>query len=141
MMPTRKMPSKTPAPPIENKPGPIFLALCKFKISAPIRVPKTPETKAQGAINSGANIKAKIKAKSGGIKVGKTIPMCGTGLANILQTKIIKTIAIKTGSKGILNRKYIESKTGITAPPKFTAMPEVLSFGALNKPKKDGSET
>ena len=141
MMPTKNIPSKTPAPPIENKPGSIFLAFLKFKISAPIKVPKTPETKAQGVINSGAKIQAKSKAKMGGTMAGRAIPLLGTGLAKNLQTRIIKIMAIKTGSKGILNKKYIESKTGITAPPKFIAIPEALSFGVLNKPKKEVSET
>lgn len=140
MIPTKKMPSKTPAPPMESNPGPSFLALCKFRTSAPIKVPKTPDMKAVGAIKSGAKIQAKIRAKIGGITAGRAIPLPGTGLAKNLETKIIKITAIKTGSKGTLNRKYIESKTGIIAPPKFIAIPETLNFGALNKPKKEGFE-
>ena len=104
-MPTRKMPSNTPAPPIESNPGPNFLALCKFKISAPIKVPKTPEIKAQGAANSGAKIIAKRTANNGGIKAEIAIPLPGTGLERSFETKIIKRVAIKTGSKGTLLRK------------------------------------
>jgi len=104
-MPTKNIPSKTPAPPIESKPGPIFFAFLKFKISAPIKVPKTPETKAQGAINSGAKIQAKRTAKIGGIIAGIVIPLSGIGLAKILETRTIKKVAIKTGSKDTLLKK------------------------------------
>jgi len=76
-MPTKKMPSKTPAPPIEIKPGLSFWAFLIFKMSAPIKAPKTPETKAQGAANPGAKIKAKIAEKIGGTKKGKVIPLPG----------------------------------------------------------------
>lgn len=105
MMPTKKMPSKTPAPPIESNPGPNFLALCKFKTSAPIKVPKTPEIKAQGAINSGAKIQAKRTANKGGIKAEIPIPLPGIGLEKSLEIKIIKKVAIKTGSKDTLLKK------------------------------------
>ena len=105
MMPTKNMPSKTPAPPIESNPGPNFLALCKFRISAPIKVPKTPEIKAQGAANSGASIIAKRTANNGGIKAEIAIPLPGIGLERNFEIKIIKRVAIKTGSKGTLLRK------------------------------------
>ncbi len=105
MIPIRNMPSKTPAPPIESNPGPNFLALCKFKISAPIKVPKTPEIKAQGAANSGAKIIAKRTANKGGIKAGIAMPRPGTGLEKNFETKTIKRVAIKTGSKGTLLKK------------------------------------
>ncbi len=77
MIPIKNIPSKTPAPPIDSNPGPSLLAFLKFKISAPIKVPKTPEIKAQGAVNPGAKIKAKITAKSGGIKAKIVIPLPG----------------------------------------------------------------
>ena len=104
-MPTKNMPSKTPAPPIESNPGLNFLALLKFKISAPIKVPKTPETKAQGAINSGAKIQAKRTANNGGIKAEIAMPLPGTALEKIFETKIIKRVAAKTGSIGTLLKK------------------------------------
>ena len=105
MMPTKNIASKTPAPPIENKPGPIFFALFKFKISAPIKVPKTPEIKALGAINSGAKIQAKRTAKIGGINAEIVIPLPETGLEKNFETKTIKRVAIKTGFNGTLLKK------------------------------------
>ncbi len=105
IIPIRNIPSKTPAPPIDKSPGPNFLALCKFKISAPIKVPKTPEIKAVGAANSGAKIMAKRTAKSGGIKAEIPIPLPGITLEKILAIKIIKKVAVKTGSNGTLLKK------------------------------------
>ena len=52
MIPTKNISSKTPAPPIEIKPGLDFLAFLKLRISAPINVPKTPDTKPHGAAKS-----------------------------------------------------------------------------------------
>jgi len=105
MIPTKNIPSKTPAPPIESKPGSNFFAFLKFKMSAPIKIPKTPEIKAEGAINSGAKIQAKKTAKIGGIMAEIAMPRPGIGLAKILEARTIKKVAIKTGFKGTLNKK------------------------------------
>lgn len=104
-MPTKNIPSKTPAPPIESVPGPNFLILCKFKMSAPISVPRTPEIKAVGAANSGANIIAKRTANNGGIKAEIPIPFPGMVLENSFEIITIKRVAIKTGSKETLVKK------------------------------------
>jgi len=93
------MPSKTPAPPIEIIPGETFLTLPKFKISPPIKVPQTPEIKAQEAAYSGVKAKASKTEKIGGIKGEMTIPLPGTTLDKNLQTKINKKTDNKTGSK------------------------------------------
>ena len=80
---------------------PNFWTLFKFRISAPINVPKTPEIKAVGAANSEVKIKAKIAEKIGGIKVGKETPPFprkgGVILAKNLEIIIIKIVAIKIG--------------------------------------------
>ena len=100
IIPTKNIPSKTPAPPIATNP-PYFCPspknLGRDKISAPIKTPRTPEIKAQGVANSGAKIKAKIAEKIGGIKAGNEIPIPGIILAKNLQIIIIKIVAIKTG--------------------------------------------
>ena len=104
-IPTKNIPSKTPAPPIDKIPGPNFLALGKFKISAPIKVPKTPEIKAVGAAKLGAKIKAKRRANKGGIKAGMPMPRPGIGRERNFEIITIKIVAIKTGLKGILLKK------------------------------------
>ena len=101
----KNIPSKTPAPPIEINPGFNLRAFLKFKISAPIKVPKTPDIKAQEAVNSGAKIKAKIRAKNGGRKNGIVIPLPGTILAKNFEDIAIKKTAIKTGCQGTLVKK------------------------------------
>jgi len=93
------MPSKTPAPPIEIIPGETFLIFPRFKRSPPIKVPQTPEIKAQEAAYSGAKNKANKAEKIGGIKGEITIPLPGTTLDKNLQTKINKKTDNKTGSK------------------------------------------
>ena len=90
---------------MEIKPGLTFRAFLKFKISPPIKVPKTPEIKAQGAAKFEAKIKAKITAKKGGSRAGITIPLPGTILAKNFKDIIIKIVAAKTGSQGILVKK------------------------------------
>ena len=76
---------------------PYFRAFPKFKRSAPIKVPKTPEIKAEGAANPGAKIKAKRAEKIGGINPGSKIPLPGIILAKNLEIIIIKIVVIKTG--------------------------------------------
>ena len=76
---------------------PYFRAFLRFKRSAPIKVPKTPEIKAVGAANSGAKIKAKRAEKIGGIKAGSKTPLPGIVLAKNLEITIIKIVAIKIG--------------------------------------------
>lgn len=97
-MPTRNMPSKTPAPPIERNP-PYFLIFLKFKMSAPKSVPRVPDIKAQIAGNWGNRIIAKIAEKIGGKKAGKEIPLPGTTLANNFETRTIKIVAMIIGFK------------------------------------------
>ena len=94
-MPTKNMPSKTPAPPIEIIPGKDFLAFEIFKISPPIRVPRTPIVKAPGAINSEAKIKAKKTENKGGAKKGITIPLPGTIFATYFTNKDIRTLTAR----------------------------------------------
>ena len=76
---------------------PYFRAFPRFKRSAPIKVPKTPEIKAEGAANFGAKIKEKRAEKIGGTKAGRATPLPGIVLAKNLEIIIIKTVAIKIG--------------------------------------------
>ncbi len=95
-MPTKNIPSKTPAPPIDKDPL-YFKAFLRFKISPPIKTPIVPAIKAQGAAKSGAKSSAKIAEKIGGSNAGILMPTPGTILAKNFETTTIKKVAIKTG--------------------------------------------
>lgn len=100
-------------------------------------VPKTPDTKAVGATNSGERKNAKRTAKRGGINAEIVMPFPGTTFEKILETIIIKSIETRAGLRGITVKKYIDIKLGITAPPKFIVTPDATSFLGLKIPKKD----
>ena len=109
IIPTKNIPSNTPAPPMEINP-PNFQALFKFKISAPISTPKVPEIKAAGAENAGARIIAKMAENTGGMMAGKEIPLPGTTLARNFEITIIKRVAIKIGFNSKPNFKVKNRK-------------------------------
>lgn len=104
-MPTKNIPSNTPAPPMEINPGLSLMAFLKFRISAPIKVPKTPDIKAQAAEKPGAKIKENPRDKKGGIKAGITIPLSGTILAKNFIARAVKKTAPKTGCQLTLKRR------------------------------------
>ena len=66
-------------------------------MSAPIKVPRVPAIKAQGAANPGLKIRAKRAENMGGIKAGKEIPFPGITRDIDLERRVIKIMAIKTG--------------------------------------------
>jgi hypothetical protein len=96
-MPIKNIPSKTPAPPMDMKPELMLWILFILSKSAPINTPNTPETKAQGAAKSGANAKAKIAEKMGGI-IAVSNPFLGS-IWKKIRNYYIKTVAISTGFK------------------------------------------
>lgn len=79
MMPDRKIPSNVPAPPILMIREPNRENSLKFNRSAPMRVPRVPETYAVICLYSPPNNIAENAANSGGTRLGVTIPTPLTG--------------------------------------------------------------
>src|SRR5579884_1453571 len=130
--PTRKTPSKTPAPPMESTPAPMVDSRGRCRMSAPRSVPSEPPTYATATACGPVPTRnqAARAAATGGSSTGMVIPTPGTGRAIRKQITVTNSVTAIVSGTGVCGMSQALSPAGKMAPPTLIASTCSATAGA-----------